>query len=119
AMPIEGAGLGIPGPVGFLGIGEDNPRARIFLVGIAPDIPVACARLRIAAAGALEPGVLVGGAIDDKIGRYRQAAALALDDEAAELLHGPEIGVDVAVVGDVVAIVPAGRGIERQQPQGG
>ena len=36
-----------------------------------------------------------------------------------EILHGPEIGIDRAVVGDVVAVVAAGRGIERQQPQRG
>jgi hypothetical protein len=31
----------------------------------------------------------------------------------------PEIGIDRAVVGDVVAVVAAGRRIERQQPQRG
>ena len=36
-----------------------------------------------------------------------------------EILHRPEIGIDVAVVGDVVAVVAAGRGVERQQPQRG
>ena len=119
AVPVEGAGFRVPGPVRLLGVGEDDPRARIFLVGIAPDIPVARARFGIAAAGALEPVVLVGGMIDDEFGDDPQAAPLGLDDEAAEILHGPEIGIDGAVVGDVVAVVAAGRGIERQQPQRG
>jgi len=48
-----------------------------------------------------------------------QAAPLGFDDEAAEILHGAEIGVDRAIVGDIVAVVPAGRGIERQQPKRG
>ena len=33
-------------------------------------------------------------------------------------LHRAEIGIDVAVVGDVIAVVATGRGVERQQPQG-
>ena len=63
--------------------------------------------------------MLVGGVVDHEFGDDPQAATLGLDDEAAKILHGPEIGIDVAVVGDVVAVVPAGRGIERQQPQDG
>lgn len=50
---------------------------------------------------------------------HPQAAPLCLLDEALEILHRPEIGIDRAVIGDVVAIVAAGRGIERQQPQRG
>ena len=73
----------------------------------------------VAAAGALEPVVLVGGVVDDEFGDDPQAALLGLLDEALEILHGPEIGIDGAVVGDVVAVVAAGRGIERQQPQRG
>ncbi len=72
-----------------------------------------------AAAGALEPVVLVGGVIDDELGDDAQAAPLGFLDEALEILHGPEIGIDVAIVGDVVTVVAAGRGIERQQPQRG
>ena len=49
----------------------------------------------------------------------RRPRRLASDDEAPEILHGPEIGIDGAVVGDVVAVVAAGRRIERQQPQRG
>ena len=57
--------------------------------------------------------------IDNEFGDDPQAAPLGFDDEAAEILHGPEIGIDGAVVGDVIAVVAAGRGIERQQPQRG
>ena len=49
----------------------------------------------------------------------RSPRLLASCDEAPEILHRAEIGIDVAVVGDVVAVVAAGRGIERQQPQRG
>ena len=114
AVPVKLAGFRIPGPVLLLGVGEDDPRARIFLVGIAPHIPVARARLRIAAAGALEPLVLVGSMIDDEFGDDPQAPLLGFDDKAAEILHGPEIGIDRAIIGDVIAVIAAGRGIERQ-----
>ena len=119
AVPVELAGFRIPGPVRFLGIGEDDPRALVFLVGVAPDIPVAGAGIRVRAAGALEPVVLVGRVVDDELGDDPQAALLGFLDEAAEILHRPEIGVDVAIVGDVVAVVAAGGGVERQQPQRG
>ena len=119
AVPVKLAGFGIPGPVRLLGIGEDDTRALVFLVGVAPDIPVARRGFRVAAAGALEPVVLVGGMVDDELGDDTQSALLGFLDEALEILHRPEIGVDVAVVGDVVAVVAARRGIERQQPQRG
>ncbi len=63
--------------------------------------------------------MLVGGVIDDEFGDDAQTAPLGLDDEAPEILHVAEIGIDGAVVGDVVAVVSAGRRIERQQPQRG
>ena len=103
AVPVERAGFRIPGPVRFLGVGEDDPGARIFLVGVAPYIPVARARLGIAAAGPLEPVVLVGGVVDDEFGDHPQAAPFGFGDEAAKVLHGAEIGIDGAVVGDIVA----------------
>ena len=119
AVPVVGLGLGIPGPVRFLGVGEDDARALVFLVGVAPDVPVARARAARAALGALEPGVLVGGVVDDQLGDDAQVAALGFLHEAAEIPHRAEGGIDVAVVGDVVAVVAAGARIERQQPQRG
>ena len=55
--------------------------------------------------------------VDDEFGDDPQASPFRLDDEAPEILHRPEIGIDRAVVGDVIAVVAAGRWIERQQPQ--
>ncbi len=57
--------------------------------------------------------------IDDEFGDYLEAAPLGFDDEATEILHRAEIGIDVAIIGDVVAVIASGRRIERQQPQGG
>ena len=119
AVPVIGAGFLVPGPVRLLGVGEDDAGAGVFLVVVAPHIPVARARIRGAALGALEPVVLVGGVVDDEFGDDAQVAPLGLLHEAAEILHGAEVRIDVAVVGNVVAVVAARARIERQQPQRG
>src|SRR6185437_5940155 len=58
AMPVISAGFLVPCPVRFLGIGENNAGAGIFLVAAAPDIPVAGTRSGRAALGSLEPSVM-------------------------------------------------------------
>src|ERR1700737_428133 len=55
--------------------------------------------------------------IDHELGDHPQLAALGFLHEAPELMHGAEIGIDAAVVRDVVAVVTPWRGIKRQQPQ--
>src|SRR5262244_1563172 len=61
--------------------------------------------------------MLVGRMIDDELGEYSQLPPLGLLHEATEIGHGAEIGIDGAVVRNVVAVVTAGRRIERQQPK--
>src|SRR5262249_40002108 len=103
----------IPRPVGFFRIGEDDAGALILLVGAAPDVPVAGIAGGLAAPRPLEPRMLVGGMIDDQLGDHAKPAALRLDDEAAKILHRPEIGIDAAVIGNVEAVIAARTGIER------
>ena len=54
--------------------------------------------------------------IDDELREHAQFSPLGLLHEAPEIGHGAEIGIDGAVIRNVVAVVTAGRGIERQQP---
>ena len=68
---------------------------------------------------ALEPGVPVGGMVDHELGDHLQLSALGFLHETAEVLHGTEIGIDLAILGNVVAVVAARRGVERQQPERG
>jgi hypothetical protein len=55
--------------------------------------------------------------IDHQLCDHAKPEALCFGDEPAEILHRPEIGIDAAVVGNVVAVVAAGARVERQQPQ--
>ena len=68
AMPVVGVGDGVPGPVGGLEICEDNPGVRVFIRCIAPHVEVAPAAARLRLAGALKPGVLIRGMVDDQLG---------------------------------------------------
>ena len=64
----------------------------------------------------LEPGVLVGGVIDNQLDHHLQTAIVGLLQKLLEVRNGPVTGVHVQIVGDVVAIVPQRRRKERQQP---
>ena len=108
----------VPGPVRLLGVGEDDARAAVELVVVAPDVEVALRRALGRLARGLEPGVLVGGVVDDELGDDAQAAAVRLDDEGAEVVERAVRRVHVLVVGDVVAVVAQRRRVERQQPDG-
>src|SRR5215813_2683220 len=119
AMPVISLRLLVPGPVRFFAVAENDARAGVSLIGVVPDVPVARARAFRAALGALEPRVLVRCVIDDQLGDHPQASALGVLHEAAKIPHGAEYRVDVAVIGDVVAIVAAGARVEGQQPKRG
>src|SRR5262245_22549597 len=63
--------------------------------------------------------MLVGRMIDDELGEHSQLSPPCLLYEATEIRHRAEIGIDRAVVRNVIAVVTAGRGIERLQPKRG
>ena len=107
----------VPGPVGGLGIGEDDARAGIALVVVAPDVVVALDRAGRCAPRSLEPGMLVGGVVDHQLGDDPQAAPVRLAHEVAEIGAVAVLGRDMVIVGDVVAVVAHGRRVEGQQPE--
>jgi hypothetical protein len=57
--------------------------------------------------------------IDDQLGEHSQLSPPCLLHEATEIGHRAEVGIDRAVVRNIVAVVAARRGIERQQPKRG
>ena len=95
---------------------EDDAGVLVVLVGVAPDVVVAVGRVGVAAR-LLEPRVLVGGVVDHQVGDDAHAAAVGRVEEALEVRQRAVVGVDRAVVGDVVAVVAQGRGVERQEPE--
>lgn len=118
AVPVVGASDRVPCPVGFFRVDENDARFRKFLIGIGPDIEVALRRSRRRLARALEPGMLIGGVVDDELDDDADIALVGGVDEGSEILHRPIIGANIAVVGDVVAVVASRRRKERQKPDG-
>ncbi len=57
--------------------------------------------------------------VDDELRDHAQLSPLGLLHETTEVLHRAEIGIDGAVVRNVIAVVTPGRGIERHQPKSG
>jgi hypothetical protein len=109
---------GIPRPVRRLEVLEDDTRLAVPLGRVAPHVEAPLARAGGRAPGPLEPRVLIGGVVEHELGDHAQAALVRLVEEEAEVVERAELGVHVGVVGDVVAVVALGRGIERQEPQG-
>ena len=118
-VPVVGAGHRVPCPVGRLEVLENDPGVRVALRGVAPDIPVPPGAAGFGAAGALEPGMLIGGVVDHQLGDHPQAAAVGLGQEFFEIPQGAVGRMDVAVVGDVVAVVAQRARAKGHQPDGG
>ena len=114
-MPEELPPDRVEGPVGLLGVHEDDPDTGVLLVGVGPHVEVAIRPLGVTARG-LEPRVLVAGVVHHEVGDDAYAAGVRLADELAEVLDGAEFRQHGGVVGDVVAAVTQGRGIEGRQP---
>ncbi len=119
AVPIIRFGHRVPGPVGGFEILEDDARFVVALRGFAPHVEIAPSRVRRRAPRALKPGVLVGGVVQHQLGDDAQAAAVRLMQESFEIAEAAVGGMDVTVIGDVVAVVAPRRGAEREQPDGG
>ena len=105
AVPVVLAGDRIPRPVRLLGVGEDDARLGELLVAVAPDVEVALGRSRRRVPRALEPGMLVGGVVDDQLDQDLDAAGVRGVDEGGEVGERAVAGMDVAIVGDVIAVV--------------
>lgn len=117
-MQIPLAGLGVLLPDRVLLVGKDDLVGGVRRLRVAPHVPVAV-RVVGALAGLLEPGVLIGGVVDDQVADDAHAAVVRRAQHLDHVAQSAQARVDVVVVGDVVAVVRIGRGIERHQPQAG
>ena len=82
--------------------------------GVATAIEVLIGRIPIE--HSLEPGVLLGGVVDDQIGDHLHVALVSFADQGAEIIEGAIVWMDAGVVTDCVAMI--GRtGLNGHQPQ--
>ena len=71
-----------------------------------------------AASAALEPVVLVRAVVRHQVDRHPDAERVGLGEQGVELGQVAEDRLDVARIGDVVAVVGHRRGVERRDPEG-
>ena len=118
-VPVVGVRHRVPRPVGGLEVLEDDPRLAVLVGRGAPDVEVAPPASRGGAPRPLEPGVLVGGVVDDELRDHPDPPPVRLAQEQPEVGERPVGGVDVVVIRDVVPVVLQGRGVEREEPERG
>ena len=70
-------------------------------------------------AGVDEPVVLIAGVVGDQVEQDADAAPPGLADQGGQVVEGAEVGVDVAVVGDVVPPVTVRRDGDGREPDPG
>ncbi len=63
--------------------------------------------------------MLVGGVIQHQLGNHAQPAPVGLAQKTLKVFQRAVRGMDVGVIGDVVAVVAQRRGAEGQEPNGG
>ena len=119
AVPVISLRHRIPRPVGGLEILENDARFLVLLRRIAPDIQIAFRRARRGAARFLKPRVVIGSVIDDELYDHFESAFVRGRKKGLEIREGSEVRIDIVVIRDVIAIIVHGRGIKRQQPDGG
>jgi len=105
-MPIISLPDRIPRPIRRFKITENDASFTVFRRVVAPHVEIAPRRTGGCSSGALEPGVLIGGMIDDQFSNNLQVARVSLTQQIAKVPQGPINGIDLIVVGDVVAIIP-------------
>ena len=84
-------------------------------VPIPPDVEILIGGFP--AAALLEPFVLIGGMVDDQVHDDPKAQGVGLLDQFVHIGQGAELGVDIAVIGDIVAVVLAGGAIDWGEPK--
>ena len=118
-VPVVGLGRLVPGPVGLFGVGKDDARVLVELVGRGPDVHLARRRTGRRQARGLEPWMLIAGVVDDQLDHHLHVALVRRVQKRLEVVQGSVGRIHVDVVGDVVAVVAQRRREKRQQPDAG
>ena len=107
----------VEGPVGRLGVDEDDPGVRVAGVVVGPDVEVAVRAVRVVAAMAWNHGCWSEVWFMTKSMITRMPRSWAASRKSREVVDGAELGQHVGVVGDVVAAVAQRGREERRQPE--
>ncbi len=116
-VPVIGLGQRVPSPVRHFEILEDDPRVLVLFRRVAPDVKISLRTAGRGPSSPLKPGMLIRGVIDHQFGDHAQTAGMRLADEHPKIAQRAVHRIDMHVIGDVIAVVPQGRRIKRQQPQ--
>lgn len=108
----------LPGAAAEHGLPVGGRKFPVRTASVPEDVPLAGGRAGPGGERLLEPYVLVGAVVGDEVDDDLQAETVGLGDHGVEVVEGAQAGVDVPVVGDVVAAVCQLGRIERAQPQG-
>src|SRR3954468_23176334 len=104
-VPEIGFGHGIPRPVGWLEILEDDTRVLVLLRGIAPDVKVPLRATSRRPARSLKPWVLIRGVIDNQFSDDSQNTAMRFLQKYSKILERAVNGINGIIVSGVIAIV--------------
>jgi hypothetical protein len=115
AVEVPGLGLLVVRPGGLLHAGKHHALMGVSRLLVGPDVPVAIRRILVGT-GRLEPRVLIGGVVDHEVDDHPYAALLAAMGEFDEIAERAVARIDAVIIRNVVAVVAAGRGLERHQP---
>src|SRR5580704_3985591 len=115
-IPLSGDWVIAPG--GLLHTGENHSDIRVRRLLFRPDIPIPIFGVGFAPCFP-EPRVLIRGVIDDQIDEHADAALLCSVGELHEVAERAEARIYFVVVRNIVAVIAAGRGLKRHEPDGG
>ena len=97
---------------------ERAPVVRGAVIAVAEDVAVPLGGTGTRGQGGPEPLVLVGGVVGDQVDDYADADGVKVGDESIKVLQGAVLGSQVEVVGNIVAGIDLGRGVEGREPYG-
>ena len=93
-----------------------SPVVRLLpILRLLPDVIIPV-RIVSGAAAFDKPCMLIGGVVHDKIHDNSDMMTVCLRKQTVKILHRTEIIHDIAVIGNIVAVVIIGRFINRRQP---
>ena len=128
---LAGEQVQVPLPRGAVRLGDARPgraaenggpvrrrQLAVLASALPEDVAGALGAARPGGQRLLEPHVLIRAVVGHDVDDDLDLPLVQGRDELVEVLEGAQTGVDVAVVGDVVAAVGQLRGIERAQPHG-